>query len=147
MKQLIVILIFFALKGTAQEAVQWISFEELPEKMRVEKKPVLLFFYTDWCKYCQLQKSTTFEDKTIVNKLNTSYYPIKVNGETTEAISFLGRKYQYNPSTKTHEFLEQMMQKDGKLTFPTTTFISKDLSVVVKKEGYISQEVFEELIE
>ena len=146
MKQLLIISLFFVLHGKSQESIQWISFDQLPEKMRQEKRPILLFFYTDWCKYCQLQKNTTFENKKIVSKLNTAYYAIKINGETTEDISFLGRKYSYYPSIKKHEFLEQMMQEEGRLTFPTTTFISKDLSQVVKQQGYLPKEVLNDLI-
>ncbi len=146
MKHLLIISLFFVLQGKSQEAIQWVSFDELPAKMREEKKPILLFFYTDWCKYCQLQKNTTFQNESVISKLNAAYYPIKINGETTKEIDFLGRKYQYQPSTKTHEFLEQLMQQDGKFSFPTTTFITKDLSMVVKKDGYLSKEVFLELI-
>ena len=61
---LFVLIIGLTLQLTAQKAeVNWLSFDELQENYRSNPKPMLLFLYTDWCKYCKIQQNTTFKNK------------------------------------------------------------------------------------
>ncbi len=38
------------------------SFEELEIIFKEESRPVIIFVYTDWCKFCQIMKNTTFQE-------------------------------------------------------------------------------------
>ena len=40
-----------------------LSFEEAYKLQEKEKRPIVVFFYTNWCKYCFAMKKNTFNDK------------------------------------------------------------------------------------
>jgi len=43
----------------AQE-INWISFSALSDSLKVQPKPVFIFFHTDWCAYCRNGKGAPF---------------------------------------------------------------------------------------
>ena len=91
MKAIILIFLAFGLsiQLVAQDAtIDWLSFEELEEKYRMKPKPMLLFLYTDWCKYCKIQENTTFKDEEIVEIMNKEVYAVKFNAESKEEFIF-----------------------------------------------------------
>ena len=110
MKRFFIILFsFFCFYSLSAQEVNWRSFEDLPQLMRDEAKPVLVFLYTDWCKFCALQKNNTFTNSEITTLLNENYYCLKLNGEEKENISFLNRTYEYQATgvnTGQHELAQ-----------------------------------------
>ncbi len=117
---------------TYSQKINWISFDELPNKMRVEKKPFMVFVYADWCKICHMQLNTTFKDKEFVNKLNADYYALKLDATSKENIIFLGKEYHYKSTgdnTGEHELAKFLGTKKGIVTYPTTLFFNSSFQV------------------
>ena len=132
----------------AQE-VKWIAFEELPEQMRVERRPVLIFLYTDWCKFCALQKNNTFTNTSIVNTLNENYYCLRLNGESKKEIAFLNRTYQFKATgtnTGQHELATLLGKQDGQLSYPTTVILSENNQLLERVSGFLDVDQLQELI-
>jgi thioredoxin-related protein len=50
------------------------QFEEIDSLQIIEKRKIVLFIHTDWCKYCQAMKNTTFKNKDIIDLLNERFY-------------------------------------------------------------------------
>ena len=46
----------------AQEAINWLTWEEAMEKMEVEKRKIFVEVYTDWCTWCRKMDETTLID-------------------------------------------------------------------------------------
>lgn len=134
----IAIIILTNFSGLGQE-INWITFDELPKKMREEPKQVMIFFYADWCKFCKMQEATTFSDKFIVEQFNKKLYCIKFNGENKKVVKFLGKVYKYKATgvnTGTHELAEFLATDKGKVSYPTTVILSSKFQLINKLVGF-----------
>lgn len=121
-----------------EQHINWLNDEELGQKFGLEQKPILLFFYTDWCKYCKMQENTTFQDSTVIAVLNQNYYVMKVNAEQKESIRFFGRDYDFNNQEELHDLAIYLGKNKGRLEFPTTVLLSKQLEPIYNRSAYIS---------
>ncbi|WP_298349705.1 thioredoxin family protein [Runella sp.] len=136
MKKIIVIVMFswFGLHSLEVEAqtIQWTSFDNLTDSLRKERRPLLVFIHTDWCKYCKMMEVKTFTDPLIVNTLNRSFYCLDLNAEEALSLTFLNKKYKFKPSgvnTGIQELAEILGTENGKLSYPTTVFFDQNLQV------------------
>ena len=78
-----------ALQG--QESIQWMTdYETGLERARIERKPVMIGFYTTWCYYCKVLDAKTYPDPEVV-RLSKQYVCIKINSERRRD---LGREYR-----------------------------------------------------
>ncbi|GAA5042662.1 hypothetical protein GCM10011506_45410 [Marivirga lumbricoides] len=135
----LVIIIFCILSTcftTQAQSVNWTSFEHLGDSLRTERKPLLIFIHTDWCKYCEMQENLTFEDNPLAAILNKDYYCLKINAESKDNINFLGRIYKFNVSGGYHQLAEMLGKNEEGLIFPATIIINKDLQVVNRLQGF-----------
>lgn len=57
------------------------SFEQLEELQETEKRKMVIFIHTDWCKYCQWMKNTTFKNAQIISILNEKFWFVDLNAE------------------------------------------------------------------
>lgn len=116
-----------ALAATPRLNVHGIS--EIDSLQRVEKRPVLVFIYTDWCRYCHAMEQTTFRNSEVAKALNDKYWFAKLNAEAQEDISFGGRTYRYRPTgggTGIHELAELLGTVEGRVSYPTTCLLAAD---------------------
>ncbi|MEL6926584.1 MAG: thioredoxin family protein, partial [Bacteroidota bacterium] len=123
------------------QQIDWISFEELPARMRDEARPVLIFLKTDWCKFCALQKENTFSDSTVVAQINEHYYALQLNGESQATIRFLNRDYHYEATgtqTGQHQLAAFLGTSNGQLSYPTTVLLSDRMQLLHRVPGFIS---------
>lgn len=117
-----------------------VQFEQIDSLQKLEKKTVVIFIHTDWCKYCQTMKSTTLKDKRIIEQLNKNFYFISFNAEEKGSIVFHGKKFTYKPTgnnTGLHQLAEQLATVDGKITYPTLCFLNKDFEIIFQSTEYI----------
>ena len=152
MKFLLSFLFFFVLslstiaQSADKKVVNWLDFNELPAKLREERKPILVFIHTNWCKFCLMQQNTTFTDPQTVALLNREYYCLKLDAEHKEAIRFLNRDYQAQ-SGGYHQLAELLGKENGELTFPTTLLLSENLQLKRRQTGFINTENLRVLIQ
>lgn len=103
--------------GFAQTSeINWVSFQDalaIQKKAGKNAKPIFMDIYTVWCGPCKLLDRTTFVDEEVVKKINSEYIAVKFNGEGSDTINYLGKKFtnpNYNPSRKgrnaTHELTD-----------------------------------------
>ena len=96
MKNLISLITFISLlfiatisvNGQSNEKINWISFNQLNDSLKVNPKKVFVGFYADWCLYCKEMDRTTFQDDDVIKELNENYYAVKMDIETEEKITF-----------------------------------------------------------
>jgi len=145
---IILFFVFSGLSSNAQE-VNWRSFEELPQLMREEAKPVMVFLYTDWCKFCALQKNNTFTNTEITTLLNENYYCLKLDGESKAPIKFLNREYEYQATgvnTGQHELAQLLGKMNGEVSYPTTIILSENNQLQSRMNGFLDVPQLKEMI-
>lgn len=98
-------------------------------------KPILLFFSTNWCNYCMIQKKQIEKDDELLQILNNEIYFIELNAEAKEPIIFLKKEYKTNG--KVHSFLEEFIDKNEQISYPFWVLISKDLEIKMTYSGLI----------
>ncbi len=127
-----------------------VQFEQIDSLQKVAKKTVVVFTYTDWCKYCQAMKSTSFKDKKIIAHLNNNFYFICFNAEENRNIYFNGKNFVYKPTgnnTGTHQLADQLAMIDKKITYPTITFLNADFEIIFQHNQYINAKKFLVILE
>ena len=67
--------------------VDWLAYDQGIKKAKVDKKPIFLYFYANWCGYCRKMESEAFADRTVANVLQDSFIPIMVNKDKQPRIS------------------------------------------------------------
>ncbi|MFN3378767.1 MAG: thioredoxin family protein [Runella zeae] len=132
------------------QAVQWTSFEHLSDSLRKERKPLLVFIHTDWCKYCKVMETKTFKEPLLADALNKDFYCLSLNAEETKSLVFLNRKYKFKPTgvnTGIHELAEVLGTEQGKLTFPTMVLFDQNLQLQGRIVGVMAAKQLQQLCE
>lgn len=117
------------------------KFEELDSLQRLEKKPVVVFFYTTWCKYCDIMKNTTLQNPEVTKMLNDKFYFVPFDIEQKKDILFRGVKFKYKPTgfnTGLHELAIQLGTVNGIIAYPGICFLNTDYEITYQKEGFIN---------
>mgnify|MGYP001826941408 CR=1 FL=1 len=118
-----------------------VSTSDMQELINDGSRPILVFFYTDWCKYCENMKRTTFRDPQVISYLNDNFYYVPFNAEQKDKLSVAGTEFSYKArggGNGTHEFAEIMATTDGELKYPTIVIFNKDLEIMFKYNSFLS---------
>jgi thioredoxin-related protein len=93
----LVTLAFFAMLSfpTFAEEVEFIkdNVRVAIDRAAAEGKLVFLDFWADYCSPCKLMEKYTFTDPSVINRMNGSYVPVRINIETFDGYDL---KTQYN---------------------------------------------------
>ena len=108
----------------------------------MKKKPKKMFvdIYTGWCGWCKRLDATTYKDAAVVEYINKNFYPVKLDAETKETITFQGKTYNYDESRKTNLAAAQFM--GGSSGYPTLTYVDQDFKVLSVQPGYVEAPAF-----
>ncbi|WP_417884702.1 thioredoxin family protein [Zunongwangia sp.] len=137
--------------GQKNEAINWLTFEKLEDSLSVKPKKTFLYFYADWCVYCKKMDRNTFKNTEIIEKLNTDFYAVKMNAESTDTISFEGQKF-YNQQAKsmrngTHQIpLLLASRKNKAFSLPAILILDEEFRVQNRQFEYLTIDKMLELI-
>lgn len=133
-KQFLVIFIILSStllsKIQAQEApsINWISFNQLNDSLKLKQKKVFVNFHATWCVYCKEMNRTTFKDEEVIKELNQNYYAVSMDVESKEKVIF-GEQIYINKRIKKlnpiHEIAVLLASRQNK-AFSLPAFILFD---------------------
>ncbi len=136
-----------------QTQIRWMTIEEAQAAMKQEKRKILVDVYTDWCGPCKMMMRNTFSNASVIKYINETYYAVKFNAEGPKDATWKGVKYvnpNHDPSKAgrngTHQFTYQIAPIDGRVAYPTLTFIDEDLNVLTPVAGYRTPAQLEPLL-
>jgi len=126
-----------------EDQVQWLTFEQLEDSLAVNPKKVFIDFYADWCVYCKKMDQAAFKDPQIVAQLNTEYYAVKMDAETTDTIVFSGdtfvNKQLGNKRNPTHEIPLLLASRKGKpFSLPAVVLLDAQFAITQRHFTYLS---------
>lgn len=138
-----ILCLFLSIKLCAQENIKTLETYNFPQVEQIQKtapKPIVIFLYTDWCKICFGMKKNTFQNSKVIEKLNSDYYFVMLNGEEKNDITFLGRTFSYKPigNSGIHELAKQLTISEDIISYPTILILNSNYEIDVLFEGYLN---------
>jgi thioredoxin-related protein len=123
--------------------VKPVQFSQIAALQQKEEKLVMVFIYTDWCKYCKAMRHAMMNNKKLSDLLNRRFYTVFFDAESTENIVFAEQIFKYKPTglnIGVHQLAEQLGAIDGQLSFPTLCFLNKKNEIVYQYSGFIDSQ-------
>lgn len=125
-----------------KNALNHYGFDELEELQKKEKRKVLVFIHTSWCKFCLQMENVTFKDPEVITLLNDQFYFVSFDGESKEDVFYQGRTYRHKSNgtlAGIHELTEELATIDGAINFPTICAIENTHEIKFQYGGYMDQ--------
>jgi len=66
-------------QDTADHKVKWFSYEEGLALAEAQRKPLVIYFYAEWCAYCVRMENETYADPKVIDFLNNKVIAAKVD--------------------------------------------------------------------
>ena len=150
-KVLIMILIFgsILLPALSFSQIKQYQFEQIDSLQKTEKRIVVVFIHTNWCKYCEAMKHTTFKNKELINTLNKNFYFIDFDAEEKRSIAFNNNTFHYKPTgnqTGINELAEQLGDINGKVSFPGLCILDADNKIIYQHNEFLSAKNFKAIL-
>lgn len=125
-----------------ESKITWYSMTDGFAKAKKEKKMLVIDVYTDWCGWCKVMDKKTYEDPTIVKKMNEYYVAVKFNPEVNAT-------HVVNGESMNSDQLATYLAKGGRIPGYPSTFIWKNISNqkdIAPYSGYIEPVAFNEIL-
>ena len=139
------ILLFFVFIGYSQSPA--ITFEELPQKLAEEPRPILVKVYTTWCAVCKIQDKKIEKDEALKKLLSEKCYFLELDAGSRKTIFFNNTEYRFlGNGTGGMQSLAAAMAnpKDG---YPTWVLLDANYKFIDKYNGLVETEQLRELLE
>lgn len=141
MKNLIclVFLIWTIPRGFAQ--LNLVEFEQIASLQKTEKRNVIVFIHSDWCKYCQVMKSKTFKNTAIIKLLNEKLYFIDFDAEEKRKIVFNDTSFNYKPNgsdSGIHELAIELGTINDQISYPVLCILNHKNEIVFQYSGFLN---------
>jgi thioredoxin-related protein len=111
----------------------WLSFEDGMELARNLGKPVVIDFYTSWCRWCRVMDKETFRNESVASYLNEHFISIKLNAEQKSG------SLEYGGRTYTPEGLARAFRVRG---YPSIAYLDAEGKLLFVDAGFKKPEQF-----
>ena len=86
-------------------------------------------------------KRTTFKNKKVIQLLNEKFYFVQLNGEEKKTITFLGKKFKFNPTgttTGTHQLAYELGAINKIISYPTTIILNEKFEIDFQLSSFLN---------
>ena len=104
-----------------REKIEWLSLAEAQARQTARRKPILIDLYTNWCGWCKVMDKKTYARPELARYITENFYPVKIDAESRELMTWQGRQFTYNANARIHNLAIFLTR--GQLSFPQTIFI------------------------
>ncbi|MFN8257158.1 MAG: DUF255 domain-containing protein [Bacteroidales bacterium] len=115
--------------------VKWIGTDKLAGLQKKNKKPVMVYFYTDWSVSSKVMDKTTFGNRELATRLNERYYSVRINAASQESISFMGKTFSGTGPNQPHQLTQELLK--GNFLMPAIVFYDENNVQLSVLNGYL----------
>jgi len=128
------------------QPVKWYTIEEAMAMIKKEPRKIVIDVYTNWCKWCKVMDTATFQHPVVAGYLNKKFYPVKFNAEQKEDVVFEGTTYKFVPGGGRgyHELAAALL--NGNMGYPSIVFLDEKGKMIQPMQGYIKARQFDQII-
>jgi thioredoxin-related protein len=149
----LVLILFLSGNLPAQEMKTdfWLTFEQLEDSLRVNPKPVFLYFHTDWCTYCRKMEAEVFRKPNVVEQLSSHFYAVKFDAEYPGDVDFEGQVFS-NRQLKTsrnpmHDLALLFNGQNNPFAPPLMVFLDADFVLKKRVNQYMDSKALAGMLE
>lgn len=141
MKIYIYLIFLFYIIPQSYAQLNIVQFEQIDSLQNLEKRNVIVFIHTDWCKYCQVMKSKTFKNEKIIEALNEKFYFIDFNAEENRKIIFNNTSLTFKPNgsdSGIHELAIELGTINGQINYPILCVLNEKNEIIFQQSGFLN---------
>ena len=116
--------------------LHWLSYNQGLIKSQIENKPMMIYFCSEQCIWCNKLEDETFIDKKVREYLAKNYSLVRVKNNSSDIVIEAGEEIKESQ-------LFNLYQIE---IFPTIWFLDSDNQRIEVFPGYVSPEVFIEVL-
>jgi thioredoxin-related protein len=139
---IIISLLPLCLSAQTRPAINWLDFDQLDEALATQNRPVLLVFYTDWCRYCKKLDREVFTDTSLIALVNKSYHAVRFNAETRDTVNFDGQLFYNRQALRQrngiHQLAELLATRSERFNPPVLLMLDRNFRVTQRYFRYLS---------
>ena len=117
------------------------QFEQIDSLQNTEKRNVIVFIHTDWCKYCKAMKDKTFKNKEIIKIINEKFYFVDFNAEEKRKIIFNNSKFNFKPNGSNsgiHELAIELGTINGTISYPIFCVLNYKNEIIFQNNSFLN---------
>lgn len=117
------------------------NFEQTEKLQQIEKRNIIVFIHTDWCKFCQMMKTKTFKNEKVIKQLNESFYYMELNAEEKRTIIFNKAVFKFTPSGNNvglHQLVSALGTIDKQIAYPTLCVLNDNNEIIFQYSGFLN---------
>jgi thioredoxin-related protein len=117
------------------------QFEQIERLQNQQKRNVVIFIHSQWCKYCYAMKNTTFRNNQVIDVLNNHFYFIYLDAEERRSINYRGQTFEYKAtgvSTGVHELAQQLGTINKKINYPAIVVLNSSDEIIFQHNEFLN---------
>jgi thioredoxin-related protein len=135
-------------KGFSQ--LQLSKFEEIDSLQKVEKRKIIVFIHTNWCKYCTAMQSKTFKNQLVQNEIIERFYFVSFDAEEKEKIIFNKNTFVFKPNGNNagiHELAIELGTINNQINYPVLCVLNEKNEIVFQHNSYLNAKQLIKILE
>ncbi|HSG29307.1 MAG TPA: thioredoxin family protein [Candidatus Krumholzibacterium sp.] len=113
--------------GSVAEPGAWLAFNEGMKAAADTGKPVVIDFYTSWCRWCKVMDRDTFSDPEVKAYLEKNFVTIRLDAENrSDQLTYRGQTY--TPVELTKKFAVR--------GYPSLAYLENDGEIIMVVTGF-----------
>ena len=141
MKNLLSLICFLSVITQSFSQLNLMPFEQIDSLQKIEKRNIIVFTHTDWCRYCQSMKSTTFKNMDVVNFINANFYFVSFDAEEKRKIYFNHSEFNFKPNgnnTGINELAIELGTQNNQINYPVLCILNNKNEIILQHTGFLN---------